>query len=107
MTAEEELALLHREHGRAVHEIVMLFDQHDANGDGSLDADEVKIMIGALGQDLSEQEAAQLVTHLDRDGDGEVRARRAVLGPSFFCSLVVALALIATGHPTPPPLLNL
>jgi Ca2+-binding EF-hand superfamily protein len=72
LSAEEELSLLHREHGRAVHEIVTLFDQHDTNGDGSLDQAEVRVMISNLGQELSEAEAQQLVGHLDRDGDGEV-----------------------------------
>ena len=72
LTAEEELKILHREHGRAVHEIVMLFDQYDTNNDGSLDFAEVRVMISNLGEDLTETEAQQLVNHLDRDGDGEV-----------------------------------
>ena len=72
LTAEEELKILHREHGRAVHEIVMLFDQYDTNNDGSLDYEEVRYMISNLGEDLTETEAQQLVNHLDRDGDGEV-----------------------------------
>ena len=72
LTAEAELALLHREHGRAVHEIVMIFDTHDVNGDGTLQADEVQAMIRSMGQDMSDSEAKQLVGHLDRDGDGEV-----------------------------------
>jgi calmodulin len=55
-----------------VHELVLIFDEYDLDGSGSLDAEEVRKMVGVIGEDLSEAEAKALVAHLDRDGDGDV-----------------------------------
>ena len=49
-----------------------LFKQLDADGNGTLDSDEVKTMMTTLGKDLTESEFAIVMAKIDADGSGDV-----------------------------------
>jgi Ca2+-binding EF-hand superfamily protein len=44
----------------------------DANGDGRISADELKQLMDALGDEISDGAAAEAVRIIDTDGDGQV-----------------------------------
>ena len=49
-----------------------IFNKVDADGGGTLDADEVRQMAKVLGIKLTDDEQAQMMTELDENGDSEV-----------------------------------
>mmetsp|Transcript_24667 Transcript_24667/g.38757 ORF Transcript_24667/g.38757 Transcript_24667/m.38757 type:complete len:178 (+) Transcript_24667:208-741(+) len=53
-------------------EIREVFDQFDSDGGGSIDVNELRAAMKALGQPLSAPEAEQLMLELDSGGDGSI-----------------------------------
>eukprot|EP01052_Picozoa_sp_SAG31_P014893 SAG31_NODE_941_length_10868_cov_9.232241_2_plen_701_part_00 len=49
-----------------------LFDEIDADGGGTLDADEMKELIIGLGQSATDEDVEKLMDEMDEEGDGEV-----------------------------------
>jgi Ca2+-binding EF-hand superfamily protein len=72
LSAEEEYLRLKREHGASVLQIEEIFTQNDLDGNGVLDTQELKTMVGALGDEMTDAAAHALMDDLDQDGDGEL-----------------------------------
>jgi calmodulin len=53
-------------------EIRKSFDLFDKDGDGKITTDEVKAMLIALGDDLTDDEVAEIVKDADENSDGFV-----------------------------------
>jgi len=51
-------------------EIIRAFKLFDANGDGSITAEEMRTMMKNLGSDLTPEEVELLIREADYDGDG-------------------------------------
>ena len=51
-------------------EYAATFDLLDADGDGRLSAAELKNLMSALGEDITDEAAAEAVAVVDDDGDG-------------------------------------
>ena len=49
------------------------FDKHDTNGNGMLDAAELKALCRSLGRHFSDAEIAMAVRKLDKSGDGQIQ----------------------------------
>lgn len=49
-----------------------LFETLDADGSGSLDRDEIAVLIGSLGRALNSNELDVMMKQLDADGDGDI-----------------------------------
>ena len=54
------------------------FQAHDTNGDGQISADEIKEFKSALGDELCDEEAKEIVESVDLDGDGQVNFKEFV-----------------------------
>lgn len=48
------------------------FDLVDSNNDGRISAPELQQMMQAMGEDVSEEQAAEMIRKIDTDDDGEV-----------------------------------
>ena len=48
------------------------FNIVDADGDGLIDADEMKGVMKALGEEITDERAVEVVTAVDTDGDGRI-----------------------------------
>lgn len=48
------------------------FEIVDMNKDGRISAVELKQLMKALGEEITEETATQVVTRMDADGDGEI-----------------------------------
>ncbi len=48
------------------------FEIVDGNNDGQISAQELKQLMQALGDDVSDEAAAEVVRRMDSDGDGEI-----------------------------------
>jgi Ca2+-binding EF-hand superfamily protein len=48
------------------------FEIVDANKDGHISAPELKQLMKALGEDITDETAAQVVAQMDANGDGEI-----------------------------------
>jgi calmodulin len=48
------------------------FEIVDANKDGHISAPELKQLMKALGEEITEETAAEVVRRMDSDGDGEI-----------------------------------
>ena len=48
------------------------FEIVDANKDGHISAAELKQLMKALGEDITDETAADVVKQMDSDGDGEI-----------------------------------
>lgn len=48
------------------------FDLVDANNDGRISAPELQQMMQVMGEDVSEEQAAEMIRRIDTDDDGEV-----------------------------------
>ena len=48
------------------------FEIVDADGDGLIDADEMQGVMRALGEEITPERAAEVVTAVDTDGDGRI-----------------------------------
>lgn len=46
------------------------FELVDADGDGRISADELQRLMQVLGEDITEDQARQMVARVDSDGDG-------------------------------------
>jgi Ca2+-binding EF-hand superfamily protein len=44
----------------------------DGDGSGAITAPELKHILSVLGEPLNEEEAADFMSHADKDGDGEI-----------------------------------
>ena len=53
-------------------EIREVFDQFDSDGGGSIEVDELRMALKALGQDMTRAEAEALLLELDSSGDGSI-----------------------------------
>lgn len=53
-------------------ELRATFAKFDANGDGSIDSDELAVIMEMIGQKPTEEELATLMKEADADGDGTV-----------------------------------
>jgi calmodulin len=64
-------------------EIKEVFDQFDADGNGSIDSSEIKKVCEALGVEVSQAEVDALIHEADDNGDGKIQFsefKKAVLG---------------------------
>ncbi len=80
------------------------FRQHDVNGDGVLDVNEVMYTLKAVGIDLTRPVAEQLVDTLDQNGDGEsslLSAAVVLFGLSKVVRASLVLSYRACFHPCP------
>lgn len=48
------------------------FDLVDSNNDGRISAPELQQMMQAMGEDVSEEQAAEMIRKIDTDDDGEI-----------------------------------
>lgn len=48
------------------------FSLVDANNDGRIGASELQSMMTALGKEVSDERAAEMIRKMDGDGDGEI-----------------------------------
>ena len=48
------------------------FEIVDVNKDGSISAPELKLLMKALGEEITDETATQVVTQMDSDGDDEI-----------------------------------
>lgn len=48
------------------------FELYDLDGSGSLDKDEMKLLMATLGHDLSDEEVSNMIAEVDDDGNGEI-----------------------------------
>ena len=48
------------------------FEIVDVNKDGHISAAELKQLMAALGEDITDETAAEVVKEMDADGDGEI-----------------------------------
>jgi len=48
------------------------FELVDADGDGLVSVDELHRLMQVLGQEVTEEKAAEILTQLDTDGDGAI-----------------------------------
>jgi Ca2+-binding EF-hand superfamily protein len=48
------------------------FEIVDSNKDGHISATELKLLMKALGEEITDETAAEVVAKMDRDGDGEI-----------------------------------
>mmetsp|Transcript_67962 Transcript_67962/g.167875 ORF Transcript_67962/g.167875 Transcript_67962/m.167875 type:complete len:181 (-) Transcript_67962:523-1065(-) len=53
-------------------EIREVFDTFDSDGGGSIDVDELRKALRALGQQMTQQEAEALIQDMDESGEGEI-----------------------------------
>jgi Ca2+-binding EF-hand superfamily protein len=56
----------------AIQEYMEAFQRIDQDGSGSLSPDELRQVMGDLGEDMNEQELEDMIKEADRDGDGEI-----------------------------------
>ena len=49
-----------------------VFEIFDADGSGSIDRNEMRLLMKKLAQDLTEEEITQIIEVVDEDGDGEI-----------------------------------
>ena len=57
---------------KAEEELVEVFNKFDQNGDGNIDANDLKVQFANLGYEIDDQEAAEMVTLFDIDNDNEI-----------------------------------
>merc|ERR1711985_172191 len=55
-----------------VEEIKEAFDLFDTDGSGSIDVNELKVAMKALGMDAKSEEIRKLINDIDSDGDGTI-----------------------------------
>eukprot|EP00754_Rhynchopus_humris_P019499 Rhum_TRINITY_DN14643_c11_g2::Rhum_TRINITY_DN14643_c11_g2_i2::g.107451::m.107451 len=57
-----------------VEKLRVMFSRYDTNGDGSIDPDEMKQLLGELGvdQEVTTDEVSEFCASLDKDGDGSI-----------------------------------
>merc|ERR1712086_1093541 len=55
-----------------VEEIMEAFDLFDTDGSGSIDVNELKVAMKALGMDAKSEEIRKLINDIDTDGDGTI-----------------------------------
>jgi len=55
-----------------VEEIKEAFDLFDTDGSGSIDVNELKVAMKALGMDAKSEEIRKLINDIDTDGDGTI-----------------------------------
>merc|ERR1712072_1034843 len=55
-----------------VEEIKEAFDLFDTDGSGSIDTNELKVAMKALGMDAKSEEIRKLINDIDSDGDGTI-----------------------------------
>merc|ERR1711991_1124475 len=55
-----------------VEEIKEAFDLFDTDGSGSIDVNELKVAMKALGMDAKSDEIRKLINDIDSDGDGTI-----------------------------------
>ena len=48
------------------------FEIVDVNKDGHISAPELKLLMKALGEDITDETATEVVRQMDSDGDGEI-----------------------------------
>ena len=48
------------------------FEIVDMNKDGHISASELKLLMKALGEEITDETAAEVVKEMDSDGDGEI-----------------------------------
>merc|ERR1712006_39040 len=58
--------------GDQVEEIKEAFDLFDTDGSGSIDVNELKVAMKALGMDAKSEEIRKLINDIDSDGDGTI-----------------------------------
>lgn len=57
-------------------EIKDAFEYFDKNGDGFITAIEIKQVMGELGQEVSQEQAEQMLAEVDKEGSGRVTLQR-------------------------------
>ena len=72
-------------------ELQQAFGMFDKDGDGFIDAAELRHLLTNLGERLSEEEVDEMIAEVDIDGDGKVdykgKVEKFVVPPTFFYTL--------------------
>jgi len=70
----EFVVMMNKNLGKLDHdkEMMAAFKVFDKNGDGKINADEVRAAMKELGEDITDEEARAMVREADLDGDGQI-----------------------------------
>jgi hypothetical protein len=88
-----------------------IFKEMDADGNGSIDASELKSAFAAVGVELTQKEVKSMMHEADRDGDGQIDAEEfenceSCAAPPTSCTCEYKCSLLLS-PPLAPPLIGL
>ena len=61
-----------KENDRLIRILRETFETYDADGSGCIDSDELRMLMAQLGHDIAEDVAKEMISHVDKDGNGEI-----------------------------------
>lgn len=69
---EEFIVMMSRLQRASPAELELAFKLFDKNGDGQIDANELRHLLVNLGEKLTDDEVDEIITEIDIDGDGNI-----------------------------------